>query len=64
MLSDEAVDILGNGSQTFHGCGMRADQPCEIFRLDFFPFIQLMRYFYILLRNLWLFLKKSDYGQK
>lgn len=29
MLSDEAVDILGNGSQTFHGCGMRADQPCE-----------------------------------
>lgn len=24
MLSDEAVDILGNGSQTFHGCGVRA----------------------------------------
>ena len=44
MLSDEAVDILGNGSQTFHGCGMRAC-PYEIFRLDFFPFIQLMRYF-------------------
>lgn len=28
MLSDEAIDLFGNGSQTFHGCGMRADQPC------------------------------------
>jgi len=63
MLSDEAVDLFGNGSQTFHGCGMRAF-PCEIFQLDFSPFIQLMRYFYILLQNLWLFLKKSGYGQK
>ena len=49
MLSDEAVDILGK---------KRADQPCEIFRLDFFPFIQLMRYFYILLQNLWMFFEK------
>ena len=24
MLSDEAVDILGNGRQTFHGGGVRA----------------------------------------
>ena len=57
MLSDEAVDILGNGNQTFHGCGIRA-WPCEIFQLDFSPFIQLMRYFYILLQNLWMFFEK------
>ena len=58
MLSDEAIALFGNGSQTFHGCGMRADQPCGIFQLDFSPFIQLMRYLYILLQNLWLFFEK------
>ena len=30
----------------------------EIFQFDFSPFIQLMRYFYILLQNLWLFFEK------
>ena len=57
MLSDEAVDLFDNGNQTFHGCGKHAC-PCEFFRLNFTPYAQLMRYFYILLQNLWLFFEK------
>lgn len=56
MLSDEAVDFFGNGNQTFHGCGMRAH--VKFFNLNFTPYAQLMRYFYILLQNLWLFFEK------
>ena len=65
MLSDEAVDLFGNGSQTFHGCGMRADQPCEIFRLDFFSVYSIDAIFlHTFAKFMAFFLKKSDYGQK